>query len=453
MKGKTVTMYNCGPTVYDYVHIGNLRSFLFADILRRYLEWRDYKVKQVMNITDVGHMVADLDVGKDKMEAAAEREKKTPWQVADFYTKAFFGDIDAMGIKRAWKYPRATEYVKEMIKLVEQLIKKGHAYVVNGSVYYDLSTFPKYGRLSGNTMEDLVAGARVEINPEKRHPYDFALWIENPQHLMKWKAPWSIKGGYPGWHLECSAMSMKLLGKTIDIHTGGEDNKFPHHECEIAQSEGVTGKQFVRYWLHAKHLLVDGQKMSKSLGNFYTLRDLLERGFSPRAIRYVLLSTHYRDTLNFTFDSLKAAEVALERLDALVMKLQANRGQTSVSGGLHHLIQETRENFARAMDDDLNISKALAVIFGFVRQANQKVLGVDTREALKLLREFDKVLGLGIGKISKVVIPKEIQKLAAERESARKQKKWDRADAIRKELLGLGFIVEDSPAGYLVKKA
>lgn len=474
-KGKgLVTMYNCGPTVYDYIHIGNLRSFLFADFLRRYLEWSGYQVKQVMNITDVGHMTADVDVGTDKMEAAAQREKKTPWQIAEFYTKAFFRDIDAVGIKHAWKYPRATDHIPEMIKMIKKLIKNGKAYAVNGSVYYDLNTFPEYGKLSGNKVEDLVAGKRVEVNPEKRNPYDFALWIEDPKHIMKWRAPWSAEGGYPGWHLECSVMSMKYLGETFDIHTGGEDNKFPHHECEIAQAEGATAKQFVRYWLHIKHLLIDGQKMSKSLDNFYTLQNVLDRGFSPRAIRYLLISAHYRDTLNFTFDSLKAAEAALARLDEVVTKISLRRAQATkqsrestrsprstrsiaMTNRLKHLIQETREDFIRAMDDDLNISKALAVIFGFVRKVNllinqeSKISNQESKEALRLLKEFDKVLGLEIGKARAPAIPAEIKKLAEEREEARKRKDWRRADTLRAKIEQGGFILEDTPSGPIIK--
>lgn len=468
-------MYNCGPTVYDYAHIGNLRSFLLADILRRYMEWRGYKVKQMMNITDVGHMVADADVGTDKMEAAANREKKTPWQIAEFYEKAFFNDIDTLGIKRAWKYPKATGHIKEMIKLIQALIKNGRAYAANGSIYYDLQKFPGWGKLSGNKLKDLVAGKRVKINPEKKSPYDFALWIEDPKHLMQWKAPWSIKTGYPGWHIECSAMAMKYLGETVDIHTGGEDNKFPHHECEIAQSEGATGKRFVKYWLHIKHLLVDGKKMSKSLSNFYTLSDILERGFSPRAVRYVLLAAHYRDTLNFTFEGLKAAEAALVRIDAFAAKIQglrlrpprADSAQAIFpernevkSKGLQKLVKQAREDFTKAMDDDLNVSKALAVIFDFIRKVNTlEEVGFQLphlagqHEVRFLLREFDKVLGLDIGKVKKEApIPAEVKRLIQEREEARKRKDWKLADEIREKIKKQGFHIEDTPELPLIKK-
>ncbi len=469
-KAKTglVTMYNCGPTVYDYVHIGNLRSFLIADLLRRYLEFSGYKVKQVMNITDVGHMTSDAEAGEDKLEVAARREKKSPWQIAEFFIKAFFADIKKLNIKPAWKYPRATDHIKEMIKLVEKLIKNGFAYKVNGSVYFDLSKFPNYGKLSGNTVQDLIAGARVEVIKEKKHPYDFALWIRNPKHLMQWDSPWGP--GYPGWHLECSAMSMKYLGETIDIHTGGEDNKFPHHECEIAQSEGATGKQFVRFWLHIKHLLVDGKKMSKSLGNFYTLRDVLEKGYLPRAGRYLLLSSHYRDPLNFTFDGLRAAEEALHRLDELwtkideAAKLPSRRAGKKAKGllprgkgamSVRKIIQETREDFIRAMDDDLNISKALAVLFNFVHKVNAALVrGADRADLVmvrRLLRDFDSVFGFGFKKVRLEKIPLEIKKLLEKREQARKAKDWKKADELRGEIMKLGYEVEDTPAGPKIK--
>ncbi|OGL66284.1 cysteine--tRNA ligase, partial [Candidatus Uhrbacteria bacterium RIFCSPHIGHO2_01_FULL_47_11] len=520
LKDKQVGMYNCGPTVYDYVHIGNLRAFLFADILRRYLEYRRYKVKQVMNITDVGHMVADGENGEDKMSVAMRREGKGPAEVARFYEKAFFQDINTLGIKPAWKYPRATEHIPEMIALIKKLLKRGHAYLVaesappltpppqggetnqfpplpegrlggvGASVYYDLSTFPNYGKLSGNKVDDLIPGARVDVIHEKRNPYDFALWIYKPEHVLKWSAPWGA--GYPGWHLECSAMSMKYLGQTLDIHTGGEDNKFPHHECEIAQSEGATGKPFARYWLHVKHLLVDGKKMSKSLGNFYTLKDLLQKGYSARAIRYALISTHYRETLNFTLESVKAAENALQRVDEVVDRLHPPSPQPSPARGegvkripspfmgegqgegFARLVARTRKDFIAAMDDDLNVSKALAVMFELVKKIN-KVMdrpspvlrtpspeGVEdgpserrprggVGEGLKLLMEFDEVLGLGIGKSEKRTVPEEIMKLVQEREKARNKKDFGRADALRKEIAEHGYILEDTAQGPRVK--
>ena len=492
-KGKRVTMYNCGPTVYDYVHIGNLRSFLFADILRRYLGYSGYKVKQIMNITDVGHMTTDADAGEDKMSVAAKREGKGPIEVARFYEAKFMEDMAALGVRPATKYPRASEHIPEMLAIIKKLMKRGHAYLVpehgesqgqsfvgkelslGSSVYYDLSTFPNYGKLSGNTVDDLIAGARVDVIAAKRNPYDFALWIYKPTHVLKWPAPWG--GGYPGWHLECSAMAMKYLGATIDIHTGGEDNKFPHHECEIAQSEGATGKQFVRVWLHVKHLLVDGKKMSKSLGNFYTLKDLLAKGISARAIRYLLSSTHYRDSFNFTLDGIKAAEGALKRVDELVERLHNSpqpslnlrEGDRSVlplrvrgsERGLRAIVLRTRRGFIAALDDDLNVSKALGVLFEFVRELNRMVEGGRQglrhsgglasvyQFALQLLQEFDEVLGLGLKLSQKKqsTIPAEVMALVGEREEARRAKDWARADRLRTQIEVQGYLVKDTPEG------
>lgn len=458
---KKVTMYNCGPTVYDYVHIGNLRSFLVADLLRRYLEFKGYKVKQVMNITDVGHMTSDAEAGEDKLEMAAKREKKTPWQIAEFFTKAFFKDIGKLNFRKAWKYPKATGHIKEMIKIVEKLIKNGYAYEVNGSVYFDLSKFSSYGKLSGNTVQDLMAGARVEVVSEKKNPYDFALWIKNPAHLMQWKSPWGK--GYPGWHIECSAMSMKYLGETIDIHTGGEDNKFPHHECEIAQSEGATGKQFVRYWLHVKHLMVDGEKMSKSKNNFYTLNQILEtclpagrKGYSPRALRYLLLSSHYRDSLNFTFDGLEAAETALGRIDETWTKINETIPKNSGDADLRAAAEKSLTDFETALDDDLNVSGALAVLFNFIRQINDGLSRGPSKKELTTAKDallkMDGVLGLGFFKIKAEKIPEKIKKLLTEREQARKTKDWAGADAVRKKIEEAGYTVEDTAEGTKVKR-
>ncbi len=453
-KKKLVTMYTCGPTVYDYVHIGNLRSFLVADLLRRFLEFEGYKVKQVMNLTDVGHMTSDADSGEDKMEAAARREKKDPWQIAEFFIKEFFKDIKKINLEKAWKYPRATDHVKEMIKIIKKLMKNGYAYEVNGSVYFDLSKFSDWGKLSGNKLEDLIAGARVEVLPEKKHPYDFALWIKNPSHIMQWNSPWGK--GYPGWHIECSAMSMKYLGETIDIHTGGEDNKFPHHESEIAQSEGATGKQFVRYWLHVKHLLVDGEKMSKSKNNFYTLNQILEKGFSPRAVRYLLLSTHYRDSLNFTFDGLVAAEKNITKLDETWTRL---KGINYKSGGNDGLFREAEKNlvdFEAALSDDLNVSGALAALLNFIKEINAAISrGISKDEAdiaKRTLLSMDGVLGFGLEILKEEKISEKIKDLLSEREQARKNKDWKKSDELRAEIRKQGYLVEDTSEGQKVKK-
>jgi cysteinyl-tRNA synthetase len=300
-----VRMYNCGPTVYGRAHIGNFRAFLFADVLRRWLELSGYDVRQVMNITDVGHVRDDdPDSADDKMDAAARRERQDPWQIAEKYTDLFLKDVDALGIRRAHHYPRATQHIAGMIAIIERLVASGHAYRVGGNVYYDVSRFPGYGRLSGNTAEDLLAGARIEVNEEKRDARDFALWKTDARHIMQWDSPWGR--GFPGWHIECSAMSRALLGEgTLDIHTGGEDNVFPHHECEIAQSEGAFGVPFVRFWMHTRFLQVDGGKMSKSLGNLYSVDDIAARGYPPAALRFAMLRGHYRQVLNFTWETME----------------------------------------------------------------------------------------------------------------------------------------------------
>jgi cysteinyl-tRNA synthetase len=454
--GKTVTMYNCGPTVYDFAHIGNLRTFLFADILRRTLEHDGYKVKQIMNITDVGHMLGDADVGEDKMEAAAKREKIDPLSVARKYEAQFMSDIKRLNIEPAFKYPRASEHVAEMIKMIGVLLKKGYAYKAGDDIYYDISKFPDYGKLSGNTVEALKAGARVEINDKKKSPFDFALWISNPDHLMQWEAPWGK--GYPGWHIECSAMSTKYLGETIDIHTGAEDNKFPHHEAEIAQTEGTTGKQFVRYWMHAHHLLVDGQKMSKSLNNFYKLDDLLAKGYAPRAVRYALIASHYRDRQNFTLDSLAAAKSALEKIDNLAWRLEEEGDKRPANDTqIEQVIETAERDFYAAMNDDLNVPKALGALFIFVRELNAALdAGVDPalkKAALRALKMMaTDTLGLTIEKIENVAIDDELKKLLAERDAARQAKDFARADAIRKILSDRGYAIEDASGGVRLKK-
>jgi cysteinyl-tRNA synthetase len=320
-----VRMYNCGPTVYGRAHIGNFRTYLFADILRRWLEYRGFEVRQVMNITDVGHLTDDADDGEDKLEVQARKEGRDPWQISRAYTEMFLADIVELGLRPAVSYPRASEHISEMLAIVEKLLREGYAYQVDGDVYFEVSKFPAYGRLSGNKIADLDAGARIEVREEKRHPADFALWKSDPHHIMKWESRFG-PDGFPGWHIECSAMAMKHLGERIDVHTGGEDNIFPHHECEIAQSEAFTGKPFANYWIHAKFLQVDGGKMSKSLGNVYNLDDVLEKGFSPRALRFCLIRGHYRQPLNFTWDILKESAAALENLDDLAARLRRTAG-------------------------------------------------------------------------------------------------------------------------------
>jgi cysteinyl-tRNA synthetase len=452
LKKGIVTLYNCGLTVYDYAHIGNLRAFTFADILRRHLEYKGFKVRQVMNFTDVGHMFEDVDIGEDKMEAAAKKEKKDPWTIADFYIQVFLEDSKKMNFEEPMVRPKATDHIQEMIDLVQKLIRKGYAYVVNGSVYFDAAKFKNYGKLSGNTIEKLKlgAGGRVEFNPDKKNQFDFALWINDPKHIMNWKSPWCEKG-YPGWHIECSVMAMKYLGETIDIHTGGVDNLFPHHENEIAQSEAATGKKFVNYWLHIEHLLVEGGKMAKSLGNFYTLRDLLAKGYDPKAVHYLLMSTHYRQQLNFTFEGLEAAKNALDRLVNFVRRLMGADG-SGCGEKIRALTNDAQRRFEEAMDDDLNISVALAALFDFVREVNKllddnMLSKGEAEEVYELMMRFDKVLGV-IGEIKrKEKLPKEAEELILKREEARKAKDWEAADKIREQLGSIGIIIEDTPQG------
>ncbi|MBS7633186.1 cysteine--tRNA ligase [Candidatus Bathyarchaeota archaeon] len=452
LNDKVVTMYNCGLTVYDHATIGNLRAFTFADILRRYLEYKGFTVKQVMNFTDVGHMFHDIDVGEDKMEAAVQREKKDPWAIAEFYIKSFMEDAGLMNFEEPMVRPRASEHIAEMIELIEKLIEKGYAYVVNGSVYFDVSKFKNYGRLSGNTVDKmkLGAGGRVDYNPDKRNQFDFALWINDPRHIMNWKSPWCEKG-YPGWHIECSAMSMKYLGETIDIHTGGVDNLFPHHENEIAQSEAATGKKFVNYWLHVEHLQVEGKPMHKSLGNFYTLKDILAKGYDAKALRFLLLSTHYRQQLNFTFAGLEASRNAVDRLCNFVRRLIEADG-AGCGDEVKSLIARAREGFEAAMDDDLNVGPALAALFDFVRDVNRildenRLSREEAAGVYGLMMGFDKVLGV-IGDVGrKEQLPKEAEELIRKREEARKAKDWKTADQIREQLKLMGIVVEDTPEG------
>ncbi len=458
LKGKQVGIYTCGPTVYDYIHIGNLRSFLTSDILRRFLEYKGLKVDLVKNITDVGHMFADSDDGQDKILKTAQKEHKSPFDVARFYEQAFLEDEEKFNIKMANVYPRATEHISEMIKLIKQLIEKGYAYVKNGSVYYEVSRFSKYGMLSGNTIENLKSGARVLPKKEKKSTLDFALWKKaEPKRLMQWDSPWGK--GYPGWHIECSAMSIKYLGETFDIHTGGEDNVFPHHEDEIAQSEAATGKKFVNFWIHTRHLLVDGQKMSKSLGNFYTLRDLEKKNYSPLALRYLFLTSHYKDVINFTFDSLKSAEKTLLNLGDFIFQIDHGKfPQTKKNPKIQRTIENTKKKFEEFMDDDLNTPKALAMIFEMIKMINKEIESKnfsqkDQEQTKNAIKVFDSVLGF-LEKIEheEEELGDDLKMLIEERENARKAKDWARADALRDQLEEEGIEIEDTPYGIHWKK-
>jgi len=442
-----VRLYTCGPTVYNFAHIGNFRTYIFQDLLRRWLKYKGYKVIQVMNITDV-----------DDRTIRGSREKGISLkEYTEKYINAFFEDLETLNIERAEYYPRATEHIKEMVKLVQTLIEKGYAYKGDDdSIYYDISKFKHYGKLSKLKIEELKIGARVKADEYgKEEAHDFALWKAWDQNdgEVYWETP--IGKGRPGWHIECSAMSMKYLGETLDIHSGGVDLIFPHHENEIAQSEAATGKKFVRYWLHSEHLLVEGQRMAKSLRNFYTVRDLLEKGYDPMAIRYLLLSTHYRQQLNFTFQSLEAAENTIKRLQNFMERLEEADGK-GIGEKIQNLIEKTKKNFELAMDDDLDINTALSHLFSFVREVNKlidenKLSQKEARQVKNLMLEFDKVLGI-LTPIEEEGLPAEIMNLIQEREKARKAKNWKKADEIRRKLLEMGIILEDTPKGVKWKR-
>ena len=446
-----VRMYSCGPTVHDFAHIGNFRCFVFVDLLKRHLELRGFEVRHIMNITDVGHMTTDADEGEDKIGKAAREKGMDPWQVVNTFTQAFFDDIEALRIEPAMAYTRATDHVPDMVTLVERILANGYAYEAKGSVYFDVARFPGYGRLSGNTLDDLMAGARVEVNPDKHSPQDFALWKNAPDSFMRWESPWSV--GVPGWHVECTAMAMRYLGEQLDIHTGGEDNIFPHHECEIAQAEAATAKSpYCRFWMHNRHLLVDNAKMSKSLGNFYTLRDLLDKGHSPVAIRYLLLASHYRQPLNFTLEGLDAAAKAVGRINDFVRRLD-EAPDSGPGPDVAAICEKGNADFAAALDDDLNISSALGAVFDFMHAINR--LGLTAASAAPVreaMGTFDRVLAvLDTGK--QETLDEEIKRLIEERQAARKGKDFARADAIRDELAGRGIVLEDTPQGVRWRRA
>lgn len=449
IKAGQVSMYTCGPTVYDYVHIGNLRSYLTADILRRTLERSGLTVHQTKNITDVGHLTEDDlaqgDSGEDKIVKKAKAEAKTPADIACFYTEYFSRTEEALNILPASEYPRATEHIEHMIALIEKLIEKGHAYEKNGNVFFDVTSFPAYGALSGNTLEQLKVGARLEEHPDKKNPWDFALWLKAPVgHILRWDSPWGV--GYPGWHIECSAMSLATLGESIDIHTGGEDNIFPHHEAEIAQSECANEKPFVRYWLHTRHLLVSGEKMSKSKGNFYILEDILERGYTPMDLRMLFLGSHYRSQMNFTWEALEQAKKNRTYLENVRNRLAESDGTTS-NRDFGRFVPE----FETALEDDLNTPLALTTTIAFASELNS---ALDKNESVSQSDriKFENLLGsLGLESES-VAIPNLVQKLLSERERARADKDFTRSDELRVEIENLGYLVEDTAKGQKVRK-
>jgi len=439
-----VRMYTCGPTVYKQAHVGNFRAYMFEDLLRRYLKYKGFEVTQVMNLTDVD----DKTIRDSNAQGIPLKEFTAPM------IKEFFEDIDSLGIERAEVYPAATDHIPEMVTLVKTLLEKGHAYEVDGNYYFKISSFPNYGKLSNLDMAGLKAGARVAADEyEKDSVSDFALWKawDEADGDVYWET--DLGKGRPGWHIECSAMSMKYLGNHFDIHTGGEDNKFPHHENEIAQSEAATGEKFVNYWLHNGYLIAEGRKMSKSLGNDYKLRDLLERGYSRVAVRYMLISTHYRQQLDFTLEGLEAAGNALERYNDFINNLADYPGGKS-DGTAQGLTDKALSAFEESLDDDLNISGALAAVFDFIRDINRikaedKLSAEERDEALKTIRRFDTVLNFTYDTAD---IDEEIEQLIAQRTEAKKNKDYALADKIRDDLLSRRIILEDTPQGVRWKR-
>jgi len=434
---KEVRIYSCGPTVYKYATIGNMRTNIFQDVLRRVLCYNGYKLKHAMNITDVGHLVSDGDEGEDKMIKSAREEHKSPEEIAKHYTKLFFDDLKALNIETPEIVCKATDHIKEMLAYVEILVEKGYAYETSTAIYFDVSKLDKYPVLSNLNVEDQKAGARVEVDPEKKNPYDFALWIKAPEnHLMKWDSPWGPS--YPGWHIECSAMGQKYLGEQFDIHTGGIDLIPTHHENEIAQSKGYCGKVPANYWLHGEYLLIDGGKMSKSLGNVYLLKDIIDRGYNPLTYKLFSYSSHYRNKLNFTWEGMDAAEKSLERLKN-GYKLHL-RGTDEVKD---EIVNQYEERFHKAINDDLNMPLAMGVVWEVVR--NEK----KSPKLANLLLDFDKVLGLKIDEEDKKQenIPEEILNLVRERKVARENKNWEESDRLRDLINSKGYNVKDTKDG------
>ncbi len=452
IRKREVRMYCCGPTVYLYAHIGNFKTYIFEDILRRVLEFNGFKVKHVMNITDVGHLTSDADTGEDKMEVGARRERKTVREIAEFYTKAFFEDAEKLNILKPTIICKATDHISDMIELIRKLEKKGYTYIIDSGVYFDTSKFKDYGKLTGTNFEKLSqtlkAGARVEFNPQKKNITDFGLWLFSPKdkkRQMEWDSPWGV--GFPGWHMECSTLSMKYLGETLDIHCGGIDHPPIHHTNEIAQSEAATGKKFANYWLHGAFLVFGKTiKMAKSEGEIITVQSLIEEGFDPLAFRYLCLTAHYRSELVFTLESLQAAQNALFTLKEYMRRLSENlerKGRKTVRA------EEYERKFLEAVNDDLNMPKALTIVWKLVRDEKE----VSDGGKYDLLQEFDKILAIDLSReVTREKLPETIEELIRRRESARKKRDWETADKLREEIKKLGYLLEDTPEGIRWRK-
>ena len=436
-----VKIYSCGPTVYKNATIGNMRTNLFQDTLRRVLKYNGYKLKHVMNITDVGHLVSDGDEGEDKMLKSAREEHKTPLEIAEYYTKLFFADLERLNIEKPEIICKATDHIKEMLELVQKIMERGYAYETSTAIYFDVSKLDEYGILSGINLEEQKSGARVEVDKEKRNPYDFALWIKAPEnHLMKWDSPWGQS--YPGWHIECSAMSTKYLGEVFDIHTGGIDLIPTHHENEIAQSKGACGKIPAHYWMHGEYLLINGGKMSKSLGNVYLLDDIISRGYDPLTYRLFNFSCHYKGKLNFTWEGMNSAAVSLKRLREGYQKHLV--GNAAVSD---EIINDMENRFHQAINDDLNMPLAMSVVWEAIKYLEK------SNKIAKLLEKFDTVLGLKIAeKKQEKEIPQEILELVEQRKQARAEKNWAESDRLRDLIAEKGYNIKDTKDGAQIEE-
>jgi cysteinyl-tRNA synthetase len=437
-----VGLYTCGMTVYDFAHIGHGRKYVTDDVLKRVLMANGYKVNHVQNVTDVGHLVSDADEGEDKMEKGAKKYGKTVWEIAEFYTKNFYETMDMLNISRPNVICKATDHIPEQIELIKKIIENGYAYDTPEAVYFDTHKFEKYGTAFGQTLADKKVAVRedVQTGEHKKNPTDFSLWFKRvgrfEDHVMHWDSPWGV--GFPGWHIECSAMGIKYLGERFDIHTGGEDHISVHHPNEIAQSEAGTGKSpFVKFWVHTAFLMVDGRKMSKSLGNFYTITDVINKGFDPLSLRYLYLGAHYRDPQNFTWEALSAAQKGLQNLKAQIINIKSQKDRTMLSEEKENKVDEFRVRFIESVNDDLNTPKAMAVLWEVLKS------NIPSVDKYDLAMSFDEVLGLKLNETEEKEIPVEVKELINRRLQLRNEKKYEEADEIRNKIESLGFKVTD----------
>lgn len=435
--GEVVTMYTCGPTVYSHPHIGNMRAYLFMDNIRRVLKYNGYKIKGVMNLTDVGHLTSDADEGDDKMMIASKRENKTPWEIAKFYTDVFYKESKRLNIDIPEHVCSATSVIDEIIEFVKGLLEKGYAYETSKGIYFDISKFADYGQLSGKIIEQDIAGARIEVDGEKRNPQDFALWIIAPkEHIMKWESPWGL--GYPGWHIECSAIGDKYLGQHIDIHTGGVDHKPIHHENEIAQSDCLLGHKVVKNWMHLEFLQINGGKMGKSLNNVYVLDDLVNNGFEPEVFRYFYFMAHYSKQQNFTYDAMVSAKNSLAGLKQLVQSHKGGENKVDTS--------EYEQEFLEAINNDLNMPVALAVVWKMLKEEK-------SQDVYLAVQKFNQIFGFDFEVVQqKEDIPEQVKTLAQLRWQAKLEKNWSLADEYREKITNLGYQILDAKDGYTIKK-